>query len=66
MDKSNYLGFAILQLSMLHIYEIFYDKLQPYFGQENIRLHYLDTESFVLSMKAENNVKEFNKYRRYV
>ena len=29
MDKSIYLGFAILQLSKLHLFETYYDKLQP-------------------------------------
>ena len=34
MDKAIYNGFAILELSKLHMYETDYDKLQPYFGQE--------------------------------
>ena len=33
MDKPIYLGFAILELSKLHMYETYYDTLQPYFGQ---------------------------------
>ena len=36
MDKATYLGFAVLELSKLHMYETYYDKLQPCFGQENI------------------------------
>ena len=28
-----------------------YDKLQPYFGEKNIELLYMDTDSFVLSVK---------------
>ena len=32
------------------MYETYYDKLQPYFKQENIQLHYMDTDSFVLSI----------------
>ena len=31
MDKPIYLGFAVLELSKLHMYETYYDKLQPYF-----------------------------------
>ena len=34
MDKPTYLGFAILELSKLHMYETYYDTLQPYFGHE--------------------------------
>ena len=57
MDKPIYLGFAILELSKLHMFETFYDTLQPYFGQENIQLHYMDCDSFILSIKSE----KFNK-----
>ena len=39
MDKPIYLGFSVLELSKLLMYETYYDKLQPYFGQENIQLH---------------------------
>ena len=39
MDKPIYLGFAVLELSKLHMYETYYDKLQPYFKQENITLY---------------------------
>ena len=51
MDKPTYLGFAILQLSNLPMYETYYDTLQPYFGQENLQLHYMDCDSFILSIK---------------
>ena len=57
MDKPIYLGFTVLELSKLLMYETFYDILQPYFGQENIQLHYMDTDSFVLSVST----KDFNK-----
>ena len=54
MDKPICLGFAVLELNKLHMYETYYDKLQPYFGQENIQLHYMDCDSFVLRSKKEN------------
>ena len=47
MDKLIYLGFSVLELSKFLMYETYYDKLQPYFGQENIQLHYMDTDSFL-------------------
>ena len=50
MDKLLNLGFSVLELSKLLRYEAYYDKLQPYFGQENIQFHYMDTDSFVLSV----------------
>ena len=58
LDKPIYLGFAILELSKLHMYETYYDTLQPYFGQENIQLHYMDCDSFILSIKSENIIKD--------
>ena len=57
MDKAIYVGFAILELSKLHMYETYYDTLQPYFGQENLQLHYIDTDGMILSMKTENIIK---------
>ena len=58
MDKPIYLGFSVLELSKLHLYKTYYDKLQPYFGQENIQLHYMDTDSFVLSVNTTDIIKD--------
>ena len=40
------------------MYETYYHKLQPYFGQENIQLLYIDTNKFVLSMNTNDNIKD--------
>ena len=58
MDRPIYLGFTVLELSKLHMYETYYDILQPYFGQENIQLHYIDTDAFVLSLKTQDIIKD--------
>ena len=58
MDKAIYVGFAILELSKLHMYETYYDTLQPYFGQENLQLHYVDTDGGILSMKTKNIIND--------
>ena len=58
MDKAIYVGFAISQLSKLHMYETFYDTLQPYFGQENLQLHYIDTDGMFLKIKTKNIIKD--------
>ena len=58
LDKPTYLGFSVLELSKLLMYETYYDKLQPYFGQENIQLHYMDCDSFVLSFETENIIND--------
>ena len=36
MDKPIYLGFSVLEISKLHMYETYYDVLQSCFRQENI------------------------------
>ena len=36
------------------MYETYYDKLQPYFRQQTIQLHYIDTDGMKLSTKTEN------------
>ena len=40
------------------MYETYYDKLQPYFGQEKLQLHFIDTDVLILSMKTQNIIKE--------
>ena len=58
MDKPIYLGFSVLELSKLLLYETYYDKLQPYFAQENIQLHNMDTDSFVLTVKTKHIIQD--------
>ena len=58
MDKPLYLGFAILDLSKLHMFETYFDKLQPYFVQEIIQLHYIDNDAFVLSLNTKDIMKD--------
>ena len=58
MDKPIYLGFSVLEFSKILMYETYYDKLQPFFGQENIQLHYMDTDSFVLSVNTKDIIKD--------
>ena len=57
-DKPIYLGFAVLELGKLNMSETYYDKLQAYFGQENIQLHYIDTDAFVLSVNTKDIIKD--------
>ena len=59
MDKPIYLGFTVLELSKLLMYETYYDKLQPYFGRENIQCHYMDsvTKDTPIIIKENENVK---------
>ena len=58
MDKTIYLGFSVLELSKLLMYETYYDKLQPYFGQENIHSQYMENDSFVLIVNTKDIIKD--------
>ena len=61
MDRPIYLGFSKLELSKLHIYETYYDILQPYFGEKNIHLHHMDTDGFILSVNKKDFIKDLKK-----
>ena len=58
MGKPIYLGFTIIELSKLIMYETNYDKLQPYFAEKNLQLLYMDTDSFVLSVNTIDIIKD--------
>ena len=54
VNKPIYLGFSVLELSKLHMYETYYEKLQPYFREKNIQCHYMDT----VTKDTPNIIKE--------
>ena len=58
MDKPIYVGFSVLELSKFLMYETYSDKLQPYFGKNELQLHYMDTDSFVLSVSTKHIIKD--------
>ena len=55
-DSPVYVGVTILELSELHMYDVFYNILQP--SLKDLQLHYMDTDSFVLSFSEGNVVNE--------
>ena len=52
-NKPVYLGQAILDLSKMVMYEFHYDYMVPKYG-DNLRLCYMDTDSFVYHIKTED------------
>ena len=52
-----YLGFSVLELSKLLMYEFYHHKLQPLYNKK-IKLHYMDTDSFILSIETRNLLKD--------
>lgn len=64
LDKPIYVGFAILELSKLHMYRVFYDIIKPYF-RENARLLYTDTDSLILHIKTKHLYQDIAKLREH-
>ena len=58
MVKPVYFGFVVSELSKLLMYETYYDKLQPFFGEKNIQCHYIDTDAFVLIIISKDIIKD--------
>ena len=61
-DKPIYLGFSVLELSKLLMYEFYYHKLQPYYNNK-IKLHYMDTDSFILSIKTGDLINDLEYFK---
>ena len=57
MNKSIYLGLSILEISKLLIYEFWYEYMKPKFGN-NVKLCYMDTDSFIMNIKTEDFYKD--------
>ena len=64
-NKPIYIGAAVLELSKMLMYQYYYDVLQPHFGETNLQLHYMDTDSFVLSIKCNDLVEQLLKLEDY-
>ena len=57
MNKPIYLGLSILQISKLLMYEFWYDYMKPKYG-DNVKLCYIDTDSFIMNIKTEDFYKD--------
>ena len=63
-DKPFYLGFTVLELSKLLMYEFYYNTLEPHW-QNKVQLHYMVTDSFVISFDSQlENLIEFLKQNK--
>ena len=60
--KPIYLGFSVLELSKLLMYEFYYHKLQSYYNC-SVKLHYMDTASFILSIKTGDLIKDLEYFK---
>ena len=57
MNKSIYLGLAILSLSKILMYDYWYNEMKPKY-EDRIRLCYTDTDSFIMHIKTEDFCKD--------
>ena len=57
MNKPIYLGLPILEISKLLMYEFWYDYMKPKYG-DNVKLCYMDTNSFIMNIKTEDFCKD--------
>ena len=59
LNQPIYLGQVILDISKILMYEFWYDYLKPKYGK-NIKLCYMDTDSFVIRIKTDNFYKDIS------
>ena len=52
MNKPVYLGFSILELSKILMYEFWYNYVKPKYGQKT-KLCYMDADSFIVYIRAD-------------
>ena len=57
MNKPIYLGLSILEISKILMYEFWYDYMKPKYG-DNVKLCYMDTNSFIMNIKTEDFYKD--------
>jgi hypothetical protein len=47
MDRPLYIGMSILDISKTHMYDFHYKKMVAFYGRENIKICYMDTDAFI-------------------
>ena len=58
-NKPIYLGLSILVTSKILMYEFWYDYMKPKYGN-NVKLCYMDTDSFIINIKTEDFYKDIS------
>ena len=57
MNKPVYLRLSILEISKTLMYEFWYDYIKPKYS-DNVKLCYMDTDSFIMHIKTEDFYKD--------
>ena len=64
MNKPVYLGLSILEISKTHMYKFWYDYMKPKYG-DNVKLCYMDSDSFIMHIKTEDFYKDNDVEKRF-
>ena len=59
MNKPIHLGLSILEISKILLYEFSYDYMKPKYSN-NVKLCYMDTDSFMMNIKTEDFYKDIS------
>ena len=59
MNKPIYLGLLILEISKILMYEFWYDYMKSKYN-DNVRLCYMDTDSFIMNIKTNDFYKDIS------
>ena len=65
LNKPIYVGMSILDLSKLHMYSFYYDVLKKKYD-DDVRLIYTDTDSFVIHTKTEDIYEDFKDINKHM
>ena len=57
MNKPIYLGLSILEISKILMYKFWFDYMKPKYN-DNVRLCYMDTDSFIMHIKTNDFYKD--------
>ena len=61
MNKPTHLGLSILEISKILMYEFWYDYMKPKYN-DNVRLCYMDMDSFIMNIKTNDFYKDISDY----
>uniref|UniRef100_A0A8D8SD21 DNA-directed DNA polymerase n=1 Tax=Cacopsylla melanoneura TaxID=428564 RepID=A0A8D8SD21_9HEMI len=61
-----FLGASILELSKIKMYHFLYSIVKPYFGPKNVKLLYMDTDSFFFQIKVDDLYEAFKGLKHYL
>ncbi len=62
INKPSYIGFCVLELSKLLMYQFHYDTIKPMYGTK-AKLLFTDTDSLMYEMESEDVYKDFFKIK---